>query len=142
MDWNAGSPRTASCDGRGASHEEAGTSTCNEARSSRTPSRPAVHFGGDDPLAAAHLTGLESATGVQELGTALGLTAASLLFLQFLSSGRYESLSGRIGIARTKGFHRIAAYVLLLFALLHPLAYLAATAMIDPSAGLPRRTAC
>lgn len=92
------------------------------------------------PLAAAHLTGLESTGGVQELGTALGLTAAGLLFLQFLSSGRYESLSGRTGIDRTMGFHRIAAYVLLLFALLHPLAYVAATAMIDPSAALPRLT--
>jgi hypothetical protein len=34
------------------------------------------------PLAAAHLTGLESTTGLQELGTALGLTAAGLVFLQ------------------------------------------------------------
>ncbi|MGE0767500.1 MAG: ferric reductase-like transmembrane domain-containing protein [Hyphomicrobiaceae bacterium] len=92
------------------------------------------------PLAAAHLTGLESTGGLQELGTALGLTAAGLLFLQFLSSGRYESLSGRTGIDRTIGFHRIAAYVLLLFALLHPLAYVAATALIDPGAALPRLT--
>jgi predicted ferric reductase len=92
------------------------------------------------PLAGAHLTGLESTRGVQEFATALGLTAASLLFLQFLSSGRYESLSGRTGIDCTMGFHRIAAYVLLLFALLHPLAYVAATALIDPSAALPRLT--
>jgi hypothetical protein len=53
---------------------------------------------------------------MQEFGTALGLTAACLLFLQFLSSGRYESLSGRIGIDRTMGFHRIAAFALLLLA--------------------------
>jgi hypothetical protein len=60
------------------------------------------------PLAGAHLTGLESTTGLQEFGTALGLVAACLLFVQFLSSRRYESLSGRIGIDRTMGFHRIA----------------------------------
>jgi predicted ferric reductase len=68
------------------------------------------------------------------------LAAAGLLFLQFLSSGRYETLSGRIGIDRTMGFHRIAAYGLLLFALLHPPAYVAATFLIDPSAAWPRLT--
>lgn len=53
------------------------------------------------PLAGAHLTGLESTREVQEFATALGLTAAGLLFLQFLSSGRYESVSGSAGIDRT-----------------------------------------
>jgi predicted ferric reductase len=91
-------------------------------------------------LAAAHLTGLESTTGLQELGTALGLTAAGLVFLQFLSSGRYEILSGRIGIDRTMGFHRIAAFGLLVFALLHPLAYVVATLLIDPNAAWSRLT--
>ena len=90
------------------------------------------------PLAGAHWTGLESTTAVLELGTALGLTAAGLLFLQFLSSGRYETLSGRIGIDRTMGFHRIAAYALLLFALLHPLAYVVSTAMTHPGAAWHR----
>ncbi|MFO7477508.1 MAG: ferredoxin reductase family protein [Methyloceanibacter sp.] len=80
------------------------------------------------------------APAFSELGTAFGLTAAALLFLQFLSSGRYESLSGRIGIDRTMGFHRVAAYVLLAFALLHPLSYTFDTLLIDPVAAWHRLT--
>ncbi|HWK49810.1 MAG TPA: ferric reductase-like transmembrane domain-containing protein, partial [Steroidobacter sp.] len=85
------------------------------------------------PLLAALLTGIAPADTASEFATALGLTAASLLFLQFLSSGRYEIVSGRIGIDRTMGFHRIAAYVLLAFALLHPLGYLAGTLLAEPA---------
>ncbi len=86
------------------------------------------------PMLAAITTGIKPARIAVEFATALGLTAAALLFLQFLSSGRYESVSGRIGIDRTMGFHRIAAYVLLAFALLHPLGYLAGTLLTDPVA--------
>jgi predicted ferric reductase len=82
--------------------------------------------------------GIEPATRLNELGTAFGLTAAALLYLQFFSSGRYESLSGRIGIDRTMGFHRIAAYVLLAFALLHPLSYTFDTLLADPIAAWHR----
>jgi predicted ferric reductase len=90
------------------------------------------------PLLAALVTGTEPAGIASEFATAFGLTAAALLFLQFLSSGRYESISGRIGIDRTMGFHRIAAYVLLAFALLHPLSYLAGTLLTDPVAAWHR----
>ena len=72
------------------------------------------------PVLAASVSGIEAAPTLSELGTAFGLTAGALLFLQFLSSGRYESLSGRIGIDRAMGFHRVAAYVLPTF----PLGYL------------------
>ena len=65
------------------------------------------------PMLAAVATGVEPVGVPSEFVTALGLTAAALLLLQFLSSGRYENISGRIGIDRTMGFHRIAAYVLL-----------------------------
>jgi predicted ferric reductase len=78
---------------------------------------------------------------LNEFGTAFGLTAAALLFLQFLSSGRYESLSGRVGIDRTMGFHRIAAYVLLGFVLLHPLSYSATSFLSNPRAALNHLTA-
>ena len=58
-----------------------------------------------------------------ELGAAFGILAASLLFLQFLSSGRFERLSGSVGIDRTMGFHRISAYALVAFAIAHPSSY-------------------
>jgi predicted ferric reductase len=92
------------------------------------------------PMLAALASGAPPTTPLSELGTAFALTASALLFLQFLSSGRYESLSGRVGIDRTMGFHRIAAYVLLLFALLHPLSYAADTFFTDPAAAWNRLT--
>jgi predicted ferric reductase len=83
---------------------------------------------------------IEAGPPFSELGTAFALTAAALLFMQFLSSGRYESLSGQVGIDCTMGFHRIAAYVLLAFALLHPLSYTADTLLVDPIAAWHRLT--
>jgi predicted ferric reductase len=92
------------------------------------------------PLLAARLSGLEAVAPLHEFGTALGLMACALILLQFLSSGRYESLSGRVGLDRTMGFHRIAAFGLLLFAVMHPLGYVAATFATDPSAAWARLT--
>jgi predicted ferric reductase len=88
------------------------------------------------PMLVVFMAGTERASPLTEFGTALALTAAALLFLQFLSSGRYESISGRVGIDRTMGFHRIAAYVLLGFALLHPLSYTTETLLVDTSTGV------
>jgi ferric reductase like protein/FAD binding domain-containing protein len=45
-----------------------------------------------------------------------------------------------VGIDRTMGFHRIAAYVLLTFVLLHPLSYSANTFLADPVAAWHRLT--
>lgn len=92
------------------------------------------------PILAALASGIEAASVWSELGTGLGLTAAVLIFLQFLSSGRYESVSGQVGIDRTMGFHRLAAIVLLLFAVCHPLVYLAPALYADPTAAWHRLT--
>jgi predicted ferric reductase len=92
------------------------------------------------PMIAAMMSKMKPDIPLNEFGTAFGLTGAALLFLQFLSSGRYESLSGRIGIDRTMGFHRIAAYVLLGFVVLHPLSYLATTFLSHPRAALNHLT--
>jgi predicted ferric reductase len=92
------------------------------------------------PILAALASGVEAASVWSELGTGFGLTAAALMFLQFLSSGRFESVSGQVGIDRTMGFHRLAAYVLVFFAVLHPLIYLAPTLYADPTAAWHRLT--
>ena len=92
------------------------------------------------PMLAVLTSKIGPAGALSELGTAFALTASALLFLQFLSSGRYESLSGQVGIDRTMGFHRIAAYALLVFALLHPLSYSADTLLVDPIAAWHRLT--
>ena len=52
------------------------------------------------PMLAVLMWKAEPAPALSELGTAFALTAAALLFLQFLSSGRYESVSGQVGIDR------------------------------------------
>jgi predicted ferric reductase len=92
------------------------------------------------PMLAVLTSKIQPAPPLSELGTAFALTATALLSLQFLSSGRYESLSGQVGIDRTMGFHRIAAYVLFGFALLHPLSYSADTLLVDPTAAWHRLT--
>lgn len=84
------------------------------------------------PMVVGYASGIEPLRPLGEFATALGLTTAALLHLQFLSSGRYENLSGRIGIDRTMGFHRLAAGTLLVFAILHPLGYATASSSGDP----------
>lgn len=90
------------------------------------------------PLVLGWAQGTKLGTFAGELGAGLALAATSLLFLQFLSSGRYESLSGRIGLDRTLGFHRLAAIVLLSLAVLHPVAYVAPLLIANPAAALRR----
>jgi len=57
------------------------------------------------------------------LATIFGLVAFAMLLLQFISSGRFESLSRRVGINHTMRFHQIAARVALLLVVLHPLLF-------------------
>lgn len=92
------------------------------------------------PMLAVLMGKAEPGPPLSELATAFALTAAALIFLQFLSSGRYESISGQVGIDRTMGFHRLAAYVLLAFALSHPLSYAAETLLVAPTAAWHRLT--
>ncbi|MDJ0387624.1 ferric reductase-like transmembrane domain-containing protein [Roseomonas sp. E05] len=90
------------------------------------------------PLAAAAAFGPEALDEFWiELGSATGLTAGAMLLLQFLSSGRFESIAGRVGLDVTIGFHRFAAAAVLLAALLHPLAFAAAGAE-NPGSALAR----
>ncbi len=86
------------------------------------------------PLGVAAWTTGSSGHFPTEFGAAAAILAATLMFLQFLSSGRFESLSGKIGIDRTMGFHRIAGIAVLTFAVVHPLSYLGDTLLNDPLA--------
>jgi predicted ferric reductase len=61
---------------------------------------------------------------VREVAIAAGLLALALLLLQFVSSGRYETLSRRAGIDRTMRFHQLAARAVLVLAILHVLLFL------------------
>jgi predicted ferric reductase len=58
---------------------------------------------------------------LRALGVGTGLLALALLLTQFLSSGRFEALSGKTGIDRTMQAHQWAGRALLALALAHPL---------------------
>jgi predicted ferric reductase len=76
------------------------------------------------PVAIAALEGASGSGLVRELAAGTGLVALAMLLLQFVSSGRYEWLSGRAGIDHTMRFHQLAARGLTVLMLLHPLLFL------------------
>ncbi len=90
------------------------------------------------PLGVAAWTTGSSGDFATEFGAASAILAATLLYLQFLSSGRFEVLSGKIGIDRTMGFHRIAAIAIVVFAVAHPLSYLSTTLLDNSGAAATR----
>ncbi|MFH1806336.1 MAG: ferric reductase-like transmembrane domain-containing protein [Pseudomonadota bacterium] len=57
------------------------------------------------------------------LGRAFGGVALSMMLLQFVTSGRFEMISGRIGLDHTMAFHRLAAVSVLLLIILHVLGF-------------------
>jgi predicted ferric reductase len=74
------------------------------------------------PLAIAALTDPRENDFLAELGIGLGLMAYAMLLMQFVSSGRFEQLSGRVGIDRMMRFHQLTARLLAVLVILHPLA--------------------
>jgi predicted ferric reductase len=73
------------------------------------------------PMIVAGVTGEGHRLGLVRAATATGMAGAVALFLQMLTSGRFEAISGRIGIDVTMAFHRWAAPVALALASLHVL---------------------
>ncbi|HHZ08190.1 MAG TPA: hypothetical protein GX405_05355 [Rhizobiales bacterium] len=70
-------------------------------------------------LAAAAIGGMHAPTFLPILARAAGIAALAMLLMQFLTSGRFEIVSGRIGLDRTMGFHRLAATAALLMIAAH-----------------------
>ncbi len=83
------------------------------------------------PLALAAATGARQRSVAGEFAVGMGLVALAMLLMQFISSGRYERVSGRAGMDRTLRFHQLTAYGLLLFCLLHPLLFGLPAALAD-----------
>ncbi len=71
------------------------------------------------PLALAALLGETHRQLTVQLGAAAGSISAAMILLQMISSGRFEAVSGRIGIDITMAFHKWAAPMALAFALAH-----------------------
>jgi len=59
----------------------------------------------------------------QEIASALGSVAFSLILVEFLLSGRFKTISDGIGMDVTMRVHRVMARTALIFALLHPFFY-------------------
>jgi predicted ferric reductase len=77
----------------------------------------------------------------ERAGAAMGLVAMAAMAVQFLTSGRFEGVSGRLGIDRIMEFHKIAAWAVLLALILHPFLYVVPTWMESPTLGQERLTA-
>jgi predicted ferric reductase len=87
------------------------------------------------PLVLAALGGGPARGFWHELSSGLVMVAFAMTLAQFLLSGRFRSVSGRVGIDLTMRFHQLAAWSLLAFVLLHPLLYALPTLTADPGAG-------
>ncbi len=73
------------------------------------------------PLAIAWVSGMQPFSSWWEATSATGLVGLTMLMLQFVTSGRYETMSGRVGIDVTMAFHKWAARILLVVVIAHPL---------------------
>jgi predicted ferric reductase len=74
----------------------------------------------------------------ERFGAGLGLAALTAMAVQFVTSGRFGPVSGRLGIDKIMAFHKIAALWVLLALLMHPLAYVLPTWLDDPELGMRR----
>lgn len=75
------------------------------------------------------------------LAAGLGLVGLAVIAVQFVTSGRFEIVSGRLGIDRVMAFHKTAAWWALLALLFHPVAYTLPTWLADPELGRERLVA-
>ena len=77
------------------------------------------------PLMLSYVQDLPSRSFSDEIASGLGMVAASILLVEFLLSGRFKAISGRLGMDVTMRFHQLLARTALAFALLHPFLYTA-----------------
>ena len=75
------------------------------------------------PLALALADGKPPRTFWDEIASGAGLLAYSILLMEFVLSGRFRVISGRIGMDVTMRFHQLLARTALVLAALHPFLY-------------------
>ena len=100
------------------------------------PPMVAALFGSSRQLATGPVAvvSLMTATALEPLATAgsESFIAYAILLAEFLLSGRFRSVSRKIGIDVTMRFHQLLARSAVVLALLHPLAYTNPAMGIDP----------
>jgi len=75
------------------------------------------------PLALAWLGDRPPRSFWDELATGLGMLAFAVILVEFVLSGRFRAISGRIGMDVTMRFHQLFARTALALALIHPFLY-------------------
>lgn len=75
------------------------------------------------PLALAWAQGLPARPWRDELSSGLALAGFAMLLMEFAISGRFRTVSARIGIDVSMRFHQIIARTLAVFVLVHPWLY-------------------
>jgi len=93
------------------------------------------------PLALAAARRVAPLDPLERVGAGLGLVALTAMAVQFVTSGRFGPVTGRLGIDKIMAFHKIAAWWVLLALLLHPVFYVLPTWLEDPELGLRRLVA-
>ncbi len=92
------------------------------------------------PLILAILQGRPPRSFWRELSAGLVMIGFAAMMLQFLLSGRFRSVSGRVGIDQTMRFHQLIAWPVLAFILLHPLLYVVPRLPAGPGSALAALT--
>lgn len=75
------------------------------------------------PLTVSWCTGMPPRPVHQELASALGMLAFSIILAEFVLSGRFKSVSNGVGMDVTMRIHQLMARTALAFALVHPFLY-------------------
>lgn len=84
------------------------------------------------PLALAAAQGLPARSLARELSAGLVMVGYAIALAQFVLSGRFEWLSGRVGIDRTMRAHQRIGWIVFALILAHPLLYVAPRLVSDP----------
>jgi predicted ferric reductase len=90
------------------------------------------------PLVLASLHGVVPTVGFERAAAGFGLVGLAAMAVQFVTSGRFQVVSGHLGIDRVMAFHKTAAWWVLLALLLHPVIYVIPTFLADPDLGIER----
>lgn len=88
------------------------------------------------PLALAAAQDLPARGFWRELSSGLVMAGFAAMLVQFLLSGRFRTVSGKVGIDLTMRFHQLVAWSVLAFVVLHPLLYTAPRLWIDPAGAI------
>ena len=90
------------------------------------------------PLGLALLRSVTPLDPWERVAAGLGLVALVAMAIQFVTSGRFDVISGHLGIDKIMAFHKIAAWWVLIALVLHPLAYVLPTWAENPALGAER----